>query len=631
MLARTPLLPVVVVVAMALPSAARAVGPGSQLIDCSQADTLVKPTGNVHLDPSCTWTRGVQISTSNVEVDCQGAHIVTTDRRYGIEIVAPTDVALTNVTVRNCRVEGFLNDLHVQREGFRDLAPGVEYENGFSNILVEDSTFVNSRGVGVYVNGYVTGVTLRRIHVERTGSSGIYLETGSTGTVVEDSTIVNNGYEENGPSGQIFSLGGIDFWFWGTGREGISIDGSRFNTIRNNHFEGNSAGGILLYKNCGEYYLSRPDRWFDRRYGAHQNLIEHNTFVGGGNGVWVASRMGQNTFPMECSDPQYLPGISLDSAKDNVLRGNTFTDVQYGIRIEDDRTTVEDNVFTGSDASEQAVLVGTKYRTSALDQPVAGTTITGNSAAIAGNLNPYRWLYGHIGTTFDGNTSLGREVGLCEGVEPFQYPFVMTVAVVAYDPENPPPSEPPAIPDPPVLPPCPITCAAPSGVAHARLAVRQLDTPPGDEILDFRGQVVLPQPFTPVLDPVAVGVGVVVADAHGARVVDVLVPGGAYDAATRVGWTAAPRGGSWRYVNRSAAPVGGITSITVRDASRKTPGLVKFRVTGRGTVSLDPSALPLSAIVALDPPTAETGQCGTAAFPGPSPACTSHGSVVRCR
>src|SRR5262245_42394666 len=208
------------------PPPAAAVDPGSELITCDRADERVEITVSSHLDPSCTWTRGVEILASNVTLDCQGAHIAAPDRRYGIYIHAPTDTPLTNITVRNCHVEGFLNNIHIEREGFRQLAEGVEYENGFDDILIEDSTSLNSRGGGIFVNGYVNGVTLRNLHVEGAGSSGIYLEAGSTNNVVEDSTIVNNGFGENGPSGQFREVAGISFFFWGTGREGLSIDGS---------------------------------------------------------------------------------------------------------------------------------------------------------------------------------------------------------------------------------------------------------------------------------------------------------------------------------------------------------------------------------------------------------------------
>jgi len=616
-----------------VPLPALAVDPGSELITCDRADDRIELTVTSHLDPSCTWTRGVEILASNVTLDCQGAHIAAPDRRYGIYIHEDTDTPLTNITVRNCHVEGFLNNIHIEREGFRELAEGVEYENGFSDILIEDSTSLNSRGVGIFVNGYANGVTLRNLHVEGASSAGIYLEAGSTNNVVEDSTIVNNGFGENGPSGQFRDVGGISFFFWGTGREGLAIDGSRFNVVRNNTFSGNAAGSIYLYKNCGEFVTTRPERWFHRRYGADGNLIEQNSFTGGRNGVWIGSRMGENTGVMECSDPQYLPGVSLDYADDNVVRNNVFTDVTFGVRVEDDDAVVEDNEFTSDDPAHQAIVVGTKYRTEALAQPVAGATITGNEAFIAGNVNPYRWVFGHTGTTFSGNASHGRVVGWCEGVPPVVGPFVMVVHFVAAEPPDPPVIDPlPVLPEPEPLPPCETACVSGGAVDKAYLAVKKLDTPPGDDTLSFRGRVTLPHPFAPALDPVTVGIGIVVADSTGARVLDVSLPGGAFERTTGVGWQASPGGTRWTWIDKSDAPAGGITKVSIRDMSRKLPGVVQVTVVGkRGSYPVDTGSLPLTGLVVLDPPTAETGQCGQASFVGPGQVCTTNGTSVICR
>jgi hypothetical protein len=62
------------------PRAAHAVDPGSQLIGCDQADDHLTISVSSHLDPSCTWTRGVDIVASDVVFDCQGAHIAAPDR-----------------------------------------------------------------------------------------------------------------------------------------------------------------------------------------------------------------------------------------------------------------------------------------------------------------------------------------------------------------------------------------------------------------------------------------------------------------------------------------------------------------------------------------------------------------------
>lgn len=387
-------------------------------------------------------------------LDCRNAQIHSADRRFGILITAPAGKAVTNVTVRNCRVEGFLNNLRVTRRGFRRLAAGREYEHAFSNILIEDSAFLNSRGAGIFIDGYVTGVTLRRLHVEGSGSAGIYLEAGSKDNVIEHSRIVNNGYRQNGPRGQFHKVAGLNFWFWGTGREGLAVDGSRGNRIVNNYFTGNSAGAIFLYKNCGEYADRRPDTWFARRYGADGNLIEGNRIEREKNGVWIASRMGENTLFMDCSDPAYLPGFVLDRARGNTVRANDFRDVNYGVRVEDDGNIIADNRFFGGDPAQQAVLIGTRWRTLALRRPVDATAVTGNHAQITGNPHPYRWIHGHTNTRYERNQSLGQTAGFCEGRRPPGNLFLFVVDFALADPADPPDGEPPLIPPPDPLPPC---------------------------------------------------------------------------------------------------------------------------------------------------------------------------------
>jgi parallel beta-helix repeat protein len=420
---------------------------GSTLIGCDRADEHVQVTVSSHLDPSCTYTLGLDVTASGVTLDCQGAVIRSAPGAggRGITVVTPVDVPLTDVTVRNCHVEGFLNSLRVTRDGFRTLPAGAEYANGTADIVIEDSTFRDSRGVGVFVDGYVEDVTLRDSLVEGAGSSGVYLETGSRRSRVTGNTIRHNGYRENGPGGQPFVLAGTTFWFWGVGREGISVDGSYENTIDGNVLLENSAGGIFLYKNCGEY----PDRpaYFERRYPSEHNVIEGNVLLGGTNGVWVGSRMGENTLPMDCTDPAYVeePGrrVVLDRANDNTVRGNHFVDVTYGVRVEDDGNRVEANTFEGTGPDRHAVIVGTPLRTTVLGRPVTGTHLVDNVSTIAGNASPYRWVTGHEATVESGNTAHGAPAPLCEGVEPPRSPFVFVIAVALAGPDGGPPAETP--------------------------------------------------------------------------------------------------------------------------------------------------------------------------------------------
>ena len=374
-------------------------GSDTVVLGCELADTRVQLTASAALDPSCVWTAGFDITASDVVLDCQGAVVRGAGGGRGIEISTPIDVDLHNVTVRRCRVEGFLNSVRATRVGFRTLAEGEEYDHELADVVLEDNEFRDSVGVGVFVDGYVSRVTIRDNLITGTGSAGIYLETGSRRNVVDGNTIVDNGFRENGPGGQVEEIAGIRFRWWGAGREGLAIDGSWENVVTGNHFEGNSHGGILLYTNCGEF----PDsgRWFDRRWPADRNLIEDNTFVGGLNGVWVGQRMAENTYPMECTKPPYVTGvlrsITLDFAADNVVRANHFDGVTYAIRVEDDGTIIDDNTIVGDRPDQHAVVIGTPDRTEVLDRPVARTRLIDNHATITGNPDPFRWIHGYDG------------------------------------------------------------------------------------------------------------------------------------------------------------------------------------------------------------------------------------------
>lgn len=394
-------------------------------IGCDQADVRVTVTASSQLDPSCVYHSGFDITASGVLLDCHGALIEyagSGDKR-GIFIHAPTTVALSDITVRNCNVRGgFTNSVRVSRDGFKTLAAGEEYDAPFSDIVIEDSHFSESAGSGVFVDGYVTGVTLQRLEIDGAGSVGVYLEAGSKDNVVDDNSIHENGFGDVDPAGKPFVFGGMTFLYLSTGREGIAVDGSRNNRITNNQIASNSAGGIFLYKNCGEYYTSKPEQWWERRYGSDGNLIENNTITDARNGVWLGSRMAENQYFMDCSDPRMLDAGTLvvyrDYARDNIVRGNTFESVDNGVRVEDDRNVIEANAFESQDPADQALYLGTTYRPDRLGEPVRDTVITANTAAITGNAEPYVLAHDDANTTFSANTSNGAPAVLRTGPQP---------------------------------------------------------------------------------------------------------------------------------------------------------------------------------------------------------------------
>ena len=420
------------------------VGSAGAVISCSQSAVRTVVTVSSDLDPSCTYTGGFDIAASNVVFDCHGAriHDESGTGAIGILVRTPADVDLDNVTIRNCHVDGFVNSIHIRRDGFNQLTAGHEYDHHLHGVIVEDSVLTASRGVGIYVDGYVTGTEIRRLLIVGAGSAGVYLDAGSRDNVVTENAIVLNGYRESGPSGTTAVFGGVTFRYWGPGREGIAIDGSRHNLVSGNWIAGNSAGGVFIYTNCGEYVHSEPGSWVEHRYGADDNVIRHNLIAGGETGVWVASRMGENVFPMDCSDVPYVSGplqtITLDRAARNVVDANVIADVEYGVRVEDDGAIVTGNDFAGPDATHHAVIVGTPWRNRVLAHPVTNTIVRENRSSIVGNASPYRWVDGVSALDAGRNRALGRRSRICEAPDLPRRSLIFVDALAVQDPNGPP-------------------------------------------------------------------------------------------------------------------------------------------------------------------------------------------------
>jgi len=170
-------------------------------------------------------------------------------------------------------------------------------------------------------------------------------------------------------------------------------------------------------------------------------------------------------------------------------------------------------------------------------------------------------------------------------------------------------------------------CTGPALVRKPKILVTKLETPPGDDKLTYNGEVTLPHPFNPPLDPLTNGVRLLIDDTAG-NLLDLTIPGGAFVDPPAAGWKVNKKVpvSKWTYLNKNktVAPPAGITKVVVQDSSLKTPGLVKFSATGKnGSYAPFSANLPLASLMVLDPPTAETGQCGALGFPGPvpSPAC----------
>ena len=152
------------------------------------------------------------------------------------------------------------------------------------------------------------------------------------------------------------------------------------------------------------------------------------------------------------------------------------------------------------------------------------------------------------------------------------------------------------------------TNVEPVDIVNPSILVKRLNTPPGDDTIKFTGTVTVPT--DPTIDPIAKGVRFRFEDQDGVEVLDVTIPGGAYNAALRVGWKATAAGWKYRNVGRIVPLVNGVNAITLtRD--KVVPGRIKFLITGKkGSYDVVPSDIPLKVSFVVDSPFAQTGQCG---------------------
>src|SRR5262249_13628907 len=121
---------------------------------------------------------------------------------------------------------------------------------------------------------------------------------------------------------------------------------------------------------------------------------------------------------------------------------------------------------------------------------------------------------------------------------------------------------------------------SPSGVVHMpRVTLHHLTTPPGDDTLVLSEVMIVPK--TPPIDPVTNGLRLALNDRHGAAMLALTIPGGAYDRIQRVGWRTrhTGRGTLWRYVNRTGAAPGGITDVVLW--GDPTTGYLRLTVRGK--------------------------------------------------
>lgn len=409
-----------------------------KVASCSKESKDFFVTKNTRLNPNCIYRDGFVIKESNTTLDCRGAVIKWTPsskRNQGVMIGRDrAGKILKNVTVRNCQIQDFYLNIQIkafETQAIRRLAdqyifdpdqmtlPGYVPSEEFNYKIINNSIY-NSKGAGVFVRPFIKDVLIKDNRIAGAGGVGIYL-----GAYSKNSKIVGNKIYANGFNGSLRPGGvveakkyGVSVKVYYTGREGIAVDASQYNTIARNTIHGNAAGGIFLYKNTSEKKEINPQTWFERKLGAFENRIENNIITSDSNaqqpvGIWIGARMSQNTSTLYGSDPiYYQKAICMyrlffgscvykkpfwaqeDSAKSNTIRNNDFRNFFTGIRIEDDENLIENNKFSQMNAKlfhasfSRSIVVQTNLRGKHLNKPVRNNTIRENRTIVNNSFLP---------------------------------------------------------------------------------------------------------------------------------------------------------------------------------------------------------------------------------------------------
>ncbi|WP_095165292.1 right-handed parallel beta-helix repeat-containing protein [Pseudomonas sp. Irchel 3H3] len=286
--------------------------------------------GTITFEPNCTYTQPIVINESNTEINCRGA---TLDGQHKLKIGIRIDSKgkpLNNVTIKNCTIINFDSLGILVTSGIPNYKRTEDRQKNYditpTNVTLSNLNVENSGQVGVYLDSYVTNTTLKNSTILRSKGVGVYLEQSSRDNQITNNIIRENG-EWNGPGSYQ--------------REGLAIDSSARNLIEGNEFIRNSAGGIYLYKNCGEMFSKGKSvlRW----QSSNDNTIKNNRFTDEKTGVWVASR--QSAKLADCGDPPLDPEGKYyqDYADHNTIENNVFCRNKNYIKVEGNYNTIKNN------------------------------------------------------------------------------------------------------------------------------------------------------------------------------------------------------------------------------------------------------------------------------------------------
>lgn len=307
-------------------------------------DGTIVVTEDLTLDADVLRTN-FRLNTPNVVLDGQGH---TLDGNCNTDCVGLV-ITADNVVVRNLTLRRF--------DG------GVRITRGVSGVTFENVTITDNVQHGIFVDAEANGFVCRKCIISDNGTMGVYLEYNTHSNVIEDGEISFNGFRDK-DTGDFFENQRNKRR---NKREGVAIDSSQGNTIRNTDFFGNALAAVTLYRNCGE-------RGIPRESGASFNTIQGGSFS---DDIIIASRQDMNLSEWDCLRPYVLDDRYIeDDAEFNVIE-NVTLEGNTRIIIQDDN-----NLISGVTGGR--LIAGSEVRDT-LSQPLTGIDIRNTTSSFTGD------------------------------------------------------------------------------------------------------------------------------------------------------------------------------------------------------------------------------------------------------
>lgn len=368
--------------------------PSATILGDSVNNKSIQVSGSVMLDPSVVYSNVTfLIIKSNTSIDCKGATL--NNSFIGFKPIELKEYVPYNLIGKQSELIEYLkNNILVAELVKKELI-----ENKIQDVLIKNCNFKDNNHTPIFLDNQnpnltvrnlglgmtlkemqksaLKNITIENVHINTSGSGGIFVGAHSLGTIIKDTTIENVGamaiYLELGSGNTIIK----DSKFINNGhiakREAISIDSSTGNFVERNYFENNYGGSIQTYKNCVERFSDKEiiPNYYPRDQHSSYNIIRYNHFKNEKTAVWIASRQDANAINWDCEEKPIFVNkaahlkIQADYSSMNFIYGNKIeTNVPnaVGIRLSDNNNLILANQFQGAGQKSIFLISSSKSR-----------------------------------------------------------------------------------------------------------------------------------------------------------------------------------------------------------------------------------------------------------------------------